>query len=1356
MTISKSAIRRAQRTLGFPEDSPSGDQSIHLDRQQERQLWHLHQEARSLGLDFGFVEGEQQRLRDISFNSGTPQEQLRRISMLSQVTPLRPTVNTPGGMQLQHDNISPNTPPRNRTSRQNQTPHPPDHERQGAGLRNFRVSFCMPDEDSDDVNTSNERAFGFSTSGRSTRSHQTPSLTPKKLRFDGIVETPEKGEEEIHHLKASSSTHISDKMGEEAHSANKKPTSSQQPVQPENSSPVVSIERKSHRDDGQSIKNPESSMNNSKNTTRSGKSIQQPGATSTSLSKEKPEDIDTPIVTNQPAKPSFTGSLFTTGSGKSIAIPKKALQGDTPLKTADGKLTNILDGNSTQAANATTARFTTGGGKPINIPIATKGRKRPQAIGSLFTTGGGKPIDIPSTEAPIAAHSLFSTGSGRPVKIPKLTRLGASVIFEAGNSLFSTGSGKPIEAPKLPSNITGTVAGGSLFKTGGGKAIEIPQPVFDKPIVPKPAIQSLFTTGKGNAVNLPNAKLLQTHHSGSMISTGSGTGLKIPSYKNDAESARKRPHGLPMQGAVKSDEFKTPWKRRKTTSLQSLQKPDNSNLPTRLNPTNSSVDTNPQAKVAIPSNGISKNSNTSAPIQFGPSLFSTGTGKNVPISSTANGIEIGPDTSNNEEGMNVCETNLTEDGKHAISRVQSNGKSLQTHQAMLERTPEKFRTPRNGITGKRNTRRALKTTPFKRPRQVRKTPAKATELNSDKKILHVPVPKFQVPIMLKNGKLRCKDTEHTENESVHNGLQDYPDYKAAGGFNKCHNHVFPRGCFGNTDCIPKEIRDLLALESADVFDVSCCIKWVSRWFPSVSLKPASCIGSEAWTRLAYSLAVWKLTKLSDTNMNGSFLSAVNVVRELMRRIEKEWHKNKQPHLLRMMRRDSAPGSHAVLNLLDIERIESGRLVLVLSDGWYVARALVDDVLENRIMRGSIRIGRKLHIFGALLLSAQGQKPFFFGDGDELGENVLALGANNVRLRLNGSTERLGIQRRPLTVETFYGLREGCGACPVIRTIILRSYPLYFMESVQRDGDDEADVAKQYLFLRQEAEFDEKQKYGEKLRQAQLAAREQKTDGYVSDDEQGILPSRDVRTVKEVLVCGVSDDASCKDSRKVVRIYDPSEDLLSFIAKEGSQCLMANLRPKKNAWTAKSDGIRPLPGFDPSTALKFPREVLSISELQNGRFRSGFSFDGVFCVLHVTATREEDECRFVYLTDDTAAGLGVLALELQASDSRSLPSVFGTQATSASKYPLVAFRDIEFHAESARHDLVHARASMRSSFYSSRKLMRQKGHEDLKIAAKRTENNLDKVQLEILREAVVSFASGTRASIGAYFTSTQEV
>lgn len=702
----------------------------------------------------------------------------------------------------------------------------------------------------------------------------------------------------------------------------------------------------------------------------------------------------------------------------------------------------------------------------------------------------------------------------------------------------------------------------------------------------------------------------------------------------------------------------------------------------------------------------------------------------------------------------------------ADGRVASGAKVAAKRQDAFTR---RARPPRGGGNAIR-----LATTPFKKPRQVarRGKPAQGGRNGGVATVCKGKLPGKFVPPLLKNGDIQCRASCHSKLHRCSFRKQTFPVpsfIDAVNCLEKCMTFVFDRQQLGHVACLPESIVVAFQFQQLSAFGVGNCLSWMHSIFPNVENKPASCVGSAAWTRLAYSLAVWKLAKLENLRQHRfrqygpGFLSVANLVRELLRRISHEWHANKQPHLLRMLRKDSSPASHAVLIVAGIQLTHTENVSLLLSDGWYVANALLDSFLEQRVWNGNIKVGQKIAISGASLQSVQSVKPFFFGEGDELVTSAFRLHANGVFRLSQQPNLCMGIHR-PSRNTSIANIVDNGGLCPAVQVVILRSYPLFYIESINRN-DDSTDDKPIFVRRREEGEDEARMAHQEAARQKFVREREhQRSKGneHVEDVE---IERRNVNSVMDVMVCGTDDDPHDTALRKIVRIYNVGEALQCVLSKESQIVLFTQLWPKKSGWTCKPDGIRDVGNGSCNTRtsvhqLSFPRRLMSLTELRKcNTMVHGDEFDGVFSILHVTARDSNVASRFTYLADDTGEEISVLALELSEADSECLPRTLRFKPGLRPRFPLIGLRDAEFRAVSTEHDLVHAKATLRTSIISARALCRQeKRSTPLRIRHEQVESRMKgkEAQLEILREAVVSFASGNRRSIGAYFTSTQDM
>ncbi|KAI0561164.1 hypothetical protein FGB62_91g027 [Gracilaria domingensis] len=514
--------------------------------------------------------------------------------------------------------------------------------------------------------------------------------------------------------------------------------------------------------------------------------------------------------------------------------------------------------------------------------------------------------------------------------------------------------------------------------------------------------------------------------------------------------------------------------------------------------------------------------------------------------------------------------------------------------------------------------------------------------------------------------------------------------------------------------------------------------------------------------MVYSLAVYKLMVLQSSSSDANqahFYCAANVVREFMRRLSVEWHQSKQPHLLRIMRNDSSPSSHIVLRIVGIEPLagDSDKLSLVVSDGWYVARCSLDDTLQSRVWRGRLRVGDKVSLSGSTLQTLSVSRPFFFGEADELGASYLRITANG--LHKAPADLRLGI-RKPAIAKSLKRLLDGHGTCPPLHVVVLRTYPVFYKETIAATDEEEKD---EFVCRREEGEDEARSAFEEKVRREIMASVEkQKKLGEAVDPSAVPVEQRCVSCVKDILVCGLEDDPKDSAARKLIRIYNAPESLQGVL-KEGQALCLTQVWPRPGIWICKPEAVQELRKESRSTpthASLFPRSIRSVVDLQKDMVQPGETFDGVFAILHVTPSDTNNHTsRFVYLTDDPGNDIRVLALELCDEDTKCLPRALRFRGGLRPRFPLLVVQDAQFKAVSKTHDLVHAKATLRSSLLSARAIRRQRKRSSaVKSRCEKVESHLrgKEEQLEILREAVVSFVSGETSSIGAYFTSTQDM
>jgi hypothetical protein len=617
----------------------------------------------------------------------------------------------------------------------------------------------------------------------------------------------------------------------------------------------------------------------------------------------------------------------------------------------------------------------------------------------------------------------------------------------------------------------------------------------------------------------------------------------------------------------------------------------------------------------------------------------------------------------------------------------------------------------------------------------------------------------------------------------------------------CRDRRFPAIPASDRHLFSAEVLRFMVPSSPDgetnktFFGVDLCVMWISSLFTGVGSDSATCIGSPTWSRMVYSLAVFKCARMSLAALEDGrppsdalkFFSASHVVRQFLRRLSREWTKNRVPCLLQIARKDMSPASHLVLIVVSKQLpAEPGGAPLVLvSDGWYVMHAQLDGALRRLLLeRKRIRVGDKLHVSHASLVPCE-SKTFWFGNGDELGSAQLALCLNSVRKgRVSGKRiAKLGLQRGEGHVLTkLSDIHPEGGVVPSMVVIVRRVYPLMYMEKNIEDG--------RAVFRQEEGESVAREAHVEALRQ-EAASR---VGEVPSGDTSKEVPQRDVTTLLEILVSGISDVRDRSPS--VVSIWRPSEELLKLMSRPGSllvlQSVRVNVRDGIASLSVDRGSIRPasnewLPLARTERVL--PRRLSTMPELCEESFRRGAEFDGVFAVLHIGSLSECGTSRFVFLVDRVDA-MNVIGLELRDDAAVSVPRPLmlppevlrptakdagdaEVSGGSSRRLAIVGVQNAEFLCPPDATGIATVCATKHTVFISAQVLGLGKSKKRTKskvtfaceaeMAAMRDaaaamseimREGSANARLEILKEAVAAVTNGERRSIRAWYSQTQ--
>lgn len=947
---------------------------------------------------------------------------------------------------------------------------------------------------------------------------------------------------------------------------------------------------------------------------------------------------------------------------------------------------NTAVGNVTEVVAEITPKGGDEKGHQIRHTLFTSARRvADQEFGAQFTTGQGKPVPVrrPSDSGcDLSAKNFgveeldFTSGGGKPVPVPKFatnftTGNGRNVkVPELGG--FTSGNGRAIPVVELGGFSTGSgkqvMNPLSDFKTGNGKKVETPL--------------GGFTTGNGKQLKTPLGGFMTGN--GAMVpapdfggfSTGTGKEVKTP-FNNtgmiapDLDAIFANAKKLTAHKNFREPLFTT--LKRKAVRKSKFETPA-SNDATRLlkTPGTSGGRLNYSMVKALPFNTLT------SPRQPGHTTEKGVTFRNLP-----------PKTP---------------------------GANRLSSRRQLFQTPVKAKRGHGG----------LKSTPFKRPRRVTPVNPRSAKNNHSPSVkttkdLNLFFPKDEVPSLSMCGKLVILGMAYPSENIV------LPEVEIADPADGA-KFVFLKSRFGPWNVLPENVKTFINFAEINTFCVDDCVALLTHVFPASEKKPATRIGSRDWTTMSYGLAVWKLAKLESEKAK-VFLTVANLLREIWRRVDREWHKNQAPHLAQMLRRDSSPRSHVVLMICGVRIGDGGNLVLEVTDGWYICRMRACRLLTRRVNSRLLNVGDKIHVFECELVPCNNE-PFFFGDGDEMGANALAPAGNCVKKVRAQTTSRLGIRKGPLYTRSGCGFRPDGGKVPGAQVTVLRSYPPFFIEnSTGQDGDSHS------VFRKREAEEVAQLKF-----ETKLAARVADEDREPNIDE--VMERRNVSMAIDFTVCGVADDPHELRNRKLIRIYRPSEDVARLIAKEGSVLQLPPMKRSGRNWVTLSLAVRPVNVLSKHKVPHVTRTVHLVQQLAAQEVENGSDFDGVYVVLHVTEVAATG-ARFAYFVDECCLEeKRFLVVEMRGTDATCLP-----RALTKCIYNVVALRDLEISGVDARLGVVHARVTLRTQILSAASTRKRRWPYLIGRLSKLEKFvTPNRSRLELVREAIIAFANGDSSQI----------
>jgi hypothetical protein len=217
----------------------------------------------------------------------------------------------------------------------------------------------------------------------------------------------------------------------------------------------------------------------------------------------------------------------------------------------------------------------------------------------------------------------------------------------------------------------------------------------------------------------------------------------------------------------------------------------------------------------------------------------------------------------------------------------------------------------------------------------------------------------------------------------------------------------------------------------------CCWPQFVEALKSCGIEPG-----DAWVRNHYRLLVWKAASLElafPELYSGKRLCAELMYRELTHRFQSE-AAGRRSFIKSVLERDESPYRHVCILLCHVY----DNSLVEISDGWYSARARVDQGLSSAILRGTLRPGMKMNVCGMEMLNnPKGCSPLECAD-----KVVFQLHWNCTRRSRWGC--KLGLQRNPMLRVSLHSLRADGGPIPTVCARVTKVFPPVFVE-ITADG-----------------------------------------------------------------------------------------------------------------------------------------------------------------------------------------------------------------------------------------------------------------------------------------------------------------
>ncbi|KAJ2943263.1 hypothetical protein O0L34_g12068 [Tuta absoluta] len=205
---------------------------------------------------------------------------------------------------------------------------------------------------------------------------------------------------------------------------------------------------------------------------------------------------------------------------------------------------------------------------------------------------------------------------------------------------------------------------------------------------------------------------------------------------------------------------------------------------------------------------------------------------------------------------------------------------------------------------------------------------------------------------------------------------------------------------------------------------------------------------EGWLNIQLQLIIWKLISYEIKFPKTMYLTctAKNVIEQLKFRYDKELYNAERPALRKIFEKDDTSTKTLILCVVAIHPVQdiSQPPELLLTDGWYTIKAVIDKMLNKHVGNGKITVGTKLVTHGAELVgSEQAVSPW----EDTSPFRLKLFGNSTRRARWHA---RLGYHGNAAILSHLSNVSLDGGKVSKLRVFVGRVYPALYVDKFE-DG-----------------------------------------------------------------------------------------------------------------------------------------------------------------------------------------------------------------------------------------------------------------------------------------------------------------